>query len=106
MHKAAKGSQLSLLQKLDAALSAKGLSGETSISASDEADYGVALATFVQYGDALDAIDQLNTHSYPGMTACLCAVAYSRVSQPSVDDKPPVAAELGQSCCFDGTFAW
>lgn len=55
-----------LLQKLAASLTAKGLS-ETSISASDESDYGQSIGTFLQYGNALDVISQINTHSYPGM---------------------------------------
>lgn len=54
------------MQKLAAALDAKGLSVETSISASDEPDYGKAVETFLQYGSALNVISQLNTHSYPG----------------------------------------
>ena len=55
-----------LLQKLATSLQAKGLSAETVISASDEADYGQSLGTFLQYGAALVDIGQINTHSYPG----------------------------------------
>ena len=54
------------LQKLAASLSAKGLSPDTGISASDEDEYGTSLATFLQYGSALSVIDQISTHAYQG----------------------------------------
>lgn len=60
------------VQKLAASLSQKGLNSETSIAASDEADYGQSIEIFLQYGDSLSVIDQLNTHSYPGWQQTVC----------------------------------
>lgn len=61
------GGWLCVLQKLAASLSEKGLDTETGISASDEADYGQSIQMFLQYGDSLSVIDQINSHSYPGL---------------------------------------
>ena len=57
---------LCLVQRLAASLSEAGLESDTGISASDEANYGQSIETFLQYGDSLSVIDQINTHSYPG----------------------------------------
>lgn len=60
------------MQKLAASLSQKGLNSDTSIAASDEADYGQSIQMFLQYGDSLSVIDQINTHSYPGGQQTVC----------------------------------
>ena len=54
------------LQKLAASLAEKGLSPATGITASDEADHATSIATFLQYGKALDVVDLVSTHSYQG----------------------------------------
>lgn len=61
------GQWLYLVQKLAVSLREKGLNSDTGIAASDEADYGQSIEMFLQYGDSLSVIDQINTHSYPGV---------------------------------------
>ena len=56
-----------VVQKLAASLSEKGLNSDTGVAASDEADYGQSIEMFLQYGDSLSVIDQINSHSYPGV---------------------------------------
>ena len=71
-----------LLQKLAASLSEKGLSPETGISASDEAGFGRSFTSYLQYGDSLSVINQINTHGYPGM------VCSSRAASGSIRRLP------------------
>lgn len=54
------------MQKLATSLDEKELYPETGISASDEFKYEWAIDTFLQYGNTLDVIDQVNTHGYHG----------------------------------------
>ena len=42
----------------------KELAPETGISASDEVCYESAIDTFMDYGQALNVVEQLNTHAY------------------------------------------
>lgn len=58
------------LQKLASSLEEKELSPETGISASDEYQYETAIDTFLQYGDTLNVIAQVNTHGYHGKLIC------------------------------------
>lgn len=58
------------LQKLADSLEEKELSPETGISASDEFKYELAIDTFLQYGDTLNVISQVNTHGYQGKMSC------------------------------------
>ena len=62
-----------VLQKLASSLDEKELSPEVGISASDEYQYVTAIDTFVQYGSALDVVDQVNTHGYKGTLQLLAA---------------------------------
>ena len=55
-----------MLQKLASSLEEKELSPETGISASDEYQYVTAIDTFLQYGDTLNVIAQVNAHGYQG----------------------------------------
>ncbi|KAL3131225.1 hypothetical protein ABBQ38_000523 [Trebouxia sp. C0009 RCD-2024] len=72
--------QRTILQKLAASLSEKGLSPETGISASDEAGFGQSLASFLQYDESLSVIDQINTHSYPEEVKALAQIPLEAVA--------------------------
>jgi O-glycosyl hydrolase len=65
-----KSNQSKMIVELGKALAAKGLSPQTSVSASDESSIEQALKSLNAYdASALDYLTQVNTHSYSGYTS-------------------------------------